>query len=511
MTSRKTLAATASALALCLGVPAQADTLQEALQSAYLENPTLAAARANLRATDEGVPIESAAGRPNVAATGTYIEFLRPSANSFFAPNRVLNGGVDLDVPLYQGGAVKNAVRAAEQRVIAGRADLRATESAIFSRAVAAYMDVLAQEAVVALSQTQVDVLDVNLQATQDRFEIGILTRTDVAQSESRLATARSDLLAARANLINARETYIAVVGEAPTDLQPPPPLPGLPTDVETAVDIALENNPDIIAARERAEAAGFDIAVAGSGRLPRLSAFAGYDYQNALGSIPATRLDPTDPTSPVIASDQLATGIQAGARLTIPLFQGGRPAALQRQAQARAGAALEQAIATERDVIADVRAAFASYRASLAIIESTQAAIDAAALSLEGVQAEQSIGNRQILDVLNAEQELRSTQVQLIRARRDAYIAGFSLLAAMGRAEARDLGLDEGVLYDPVVNYERVDNSWFDWSRDPDPVAQSTRTLDIPAQDAIIGPVEETLDTVQPATRPAPMGPDGL
>ena len=100
---------------------------------------------------------------------------------------------------------------------------------------------------------------------------------------------------------------------------------------------------------------------------------------------------------------------------------------------------------------------------------------------------------------------------MQLIRARRDAYIAGFSLLAAMGRAEARDLGLDEGVLYDPVVNYERVDNSWFDWSRDPDPVAQSTRTLDIPAQDAIIGPVEETLDTVQPATRPAPMGADGL
>ena len=511
MTPRRGLLFAVSTAALCIAAPVQADTLREALLSAYLENPTLAAARANLRATDEGVPIESAAGRPNVAATGTYIEFLRPSANSFFAPDRVLNAGVDLEVPLYQGGAVKNAVRAAEQRVVAGRADLRATESAVFTRAVAAYMDVLAQEAVVALSQTQVDVLDVNLQATQDRFQIGILTRTDVAQSESRLATARADLLAARANLINARETYIAVIGDAPDDLQPPPPLPGLPNDVETAVDIALENNPDIIAARERAEAAGYDIDVAGSGRLPRLSAFAGYDYENALGSIAGFPADPDDPNSPIVSSRQVATGIQAGARLTIPLFQGGRPAALQRQAQARAGAALEEAIGTERDVIADVRAAFASYRASLAIIEATQAAIDAAALSLEGVQAEQSIGNRQILDVLNAEQELRSTQVQLIRARRDAYIAGFNLLAAMGRAEARDLGLDEGVLYDPIVNYERVDSSWFDWARDPDPVAQSTRTLDIPAADANIGPVEDTLDTVRPATRPAPLGPDGL
>ncbi len=138
--------------------------------------------------------------------------------------------------------------------------------------------------------------------------------------------------------------------------------------------------------------------------------------------------------------------------------------------------------------MIAQVRAAYSSWQASLAIIESSQAAVSAADLSLEGVRAENSIGNRTILDVLNAEQELLNAQVELVTARRNAYVAGFSLLAAMGRAEARDLGLEsEGLLYDPQLNFERVEGKWFDWDRDPDPVPQSTRTVDIPAQDAEI------------------------
>jgi outer membrane protein len=482
------------------GSPAAATTLREALLNAYLENPTLAAARAQQRATDEGVPIESAAGRPSASATATHTEFIRQNPNAFTAPERNLNVGLDLQVPLYQGGAVRNAVRAAEQRVEAGRADLRATETGVFTRAVAAYMDVLAQQAVVALAANQVEVLATNLEATSDRFEIGILTRTDVAQSEARLAAARSDLLAARANLISAREAYISVIGEAPENLQPPPPLPGLPDTSASAVAIALDNNPDLIAARERVEAAGFDIEVAGSGRLPRLSAFVGGNYDNFFGTLggPFAEGDPNDPDDTGFL--QSATTAVAGLQLNIPLFQGGRPAALRRQAQALAGAALEQAVGIERDVIAEVRAAFATYRASLAIIAETRLAIEAAALSLEGVQAEQSIGNRQVLDVLDAEQELLSARVQLIQARRDAYVAGFNLLAAMGRAEARDLGLDgDGVLYDPVVNYERVDNSWFDWARDPDPVASAPSTRDVPAPDAELGPLGDAFELGDP------------
>lgn len=486
----KRLTVSASLIALAAtAVPAQADTLQEALTEAYLKNPTLAAARAGQRATDESVVIEKTAGRPDVAATGTYTEFL--SGASTYGPDRILTGGVDLGVPLYSGGAVKNSILAAKNRVEAGRADLRATESAIFTRVVAAYMDVLRGEALMALAINQVEVLDVNLRATSDRYEIGDLTRTDVAQSEARLALAQGDFRSAQANLIAARETYIALVGSAPDNLAPPPTLPGLPANADVAVDIALEHNPDLIAARENAEAAGHDIDVAGSGRLPRISAFAGYDYQNTLSSLRSA-----DPT---VNPPQTDTAAQAGISLRIPLFQGGLPAALERQAQARSAAALENIVATERDVISQVRSAWSSWQAAIAIIESSQSAVSAAELSLEGVRAENSIGNRTILDVLNAEQELVQSQVQLVTARRNAYVAGFSLLAAMGRAEARDLGLvEEGLLYDPVTNYERVEGKFWDWESDPDPQVQSPRTVDIPA--ATAGIPENTVSPENPA-----------
>ena len=474
------LALTASSM-LALAAPAYADTLNEALAEAYRSNPTLQAARAQLRATDENVAIEKADGRPSVTGSAALTEVLIQNSTSFFAPARSLSAGVDLGVPIYSGGAVKTSIRAAEQRVEAGRADLRGTESAIFSQVVAAYMDVLRGEALVGLSANQVQVLEVNLRATSDRFEIGDLTRTDVAQSQSRLALARGDLRSAQAGLIQARESYIQLVGSAPGELEPPPPLPNLPDDPRMAVDVALDNNPDLIAARERAQAAGYDIDVAGASRLPRLSAFAGYDYQNFLGSVPDS------PTGP---SPQTADASSAGLTLSIPIFQGGRPAALQRQAQARASAALDQVIAAERDVIAQVRASYASYSAALAIIDSSREAVAAAELSLEGVRAENSIGNRTVLDVLNAEQELLLARVDLVTARRNAYVAGFSLLAAMGRAEARDLGIEGGALYDPLANYERVSDRWSDWDRDPEPEAAGTRTVDIPAADAEVGTV---------------------
>jgi len=467
------------AACLLAAAPAAADTLQDALVQAYLTNPTLEAARATLRATDENVPIQRAAGLPSADTSGTYTEVLRQNQTSFINPDRNISVSLNLAVPIYSGGAVRNGVRAAETRVEAGRADLRGTESSLFSQVVASYMDVIANEALVGLSRNNVEVLTVNLEATSDRFQIGDLTRTDVAQSESRLALARGDLRTAEANLITARENYIALVGQAPTDLQPPPPLPGLPAQPEAAVDIALQNNPDLIAATERAEASGYDIRVAGAGRLPRVETFATGGYQNYLGSLGSV---------PGAEADQVATSAQAGLRLSLPLFQGGRVAAQQRQAQAQASSALEQAVAAERSVISQVRAAYSSWRASLAIIASSQTAVNAAELSLEGVRAENTVGNRTILDILDAQQELLSAEVQLVTARRNAYVSGFTLLAAMGLAEARDLGLGDNIpLYDPVENYERVRTIIWDWSRDPDPMTRSPRTVDIPAQDANI------------------------
>jgi len=478
---RFALGGSLAAIALTGAVHAQADTLREALANAYNTNPTLAGARADTRATDEDVPIQRAQGLPSANVTATHIEFLRQSANAFTAPERNLGVNAQLQVPIYNGGGIRNATAAAKERAAAGRAALRGTESQVFSQTVAAYMDVLRTEALATLASNQVEVLQITLEATSDRFEIGDLTRTDVAQAQSRLAVAEGNLRIAMSNLIAARETYLRLVGEAPNDLQAPPPLPGLPDTVGLAVVTALENNPDLIAARERAQAAGFDTEAAGAGRLPTLAAFANGDYSDFFGTL----------GGPISADFvQRETTANAGLRLTIPIFQGGLVAARQRQAGARETSALENVIATERSIIEQVRAAYASWQASNAVIESSQVAVESAEVGLEGVRAENSIGNRTILDVLNAEQELLQARADLVTARRNAYVAGFTLLAAMGKAEARDLNLDTGgPLYDPLVNYERVRDRIWDWDRDPEAEAKSTRTVDIPAPDATFGP----------------------
>jgi outer membrane protein len=472
---RKPRLALLFATATLLATPALADDLREALALAYQTNPTLQSARAQQRATDEGVPIARSAALPSASSTANVTEFIKQSSSNPLAPDRNLSAAVDVGMPLYSGGGIKNAVRAAETRVDAGQADLRGVESGVFADVVASYMDVILAEAVVGLNRANFQRLEVNLQATRDRFEIGDLTRTDVAQSQSRLATAKGSVRSAEARLIAARESYIQVVGKAPLDLQTPPTLPGLPASPDEAVAVALLHNPDLLAAIQRSKAAGFDVKTASAGRLPRVSVFAGADYSDALGS------------NNVPFASQSSTSAAAGVRMTLPLFQGGLPAAQRRQAQAREGATIEQEIAVERAVIASTRAAYAQWQAASDVIESSQTAVSAAELSLEGVRAENTVGNRTILDILDAENELLNAQVQLATAKRNAYVAGFNLLAAMGRAEARDLGLDGGALYDPEVNYERVRGQIWDWSNDATPKAQSTRTVDTPAQDGSI------------------------
>ncbi len=469
----------AGAASLVAG-PALADELRDALVLAYQTNPTLQSARAQQRAVDEGVPIARSAGLPSLNGTVTYTEFLKTSSNSFTSPSRAFDASSQLGVPIYTGGAVKNSVHAAETRVGAGQADLRGVESGVFSQVVAAYMDVILAQEVVKLNRANVQRLEVNLQASKDRFEIGDLTRTDVAQSQSRLSLVRGQVRSAEANLIAARERYIQVVGKAPVDLQAPPPLAGLPGSAGEAVEIALDHNPDLLAARQRSKAAGFDVRVAGAGKLPKVSVFAGAGYTDYLGTLGGSV--PGNFT-------QMSTTAQAGVRATIPIFQGGLPAAQRRAAQAREDATMETEVGVERAVVANVRSAYAQWQAAQSLIGSSQVAVDAAALSLEGVRAENTVGNRTILDILNAENELLTAQVQLATARRNAYVAGFNLLAAMGKAEARDLGLDGGALYDPQVNYERVKGKIWDWSQDPDPSTDATRTVDTVAQDGSVTP----------------------
>jgi len=469
--------------------PASADTLREALARAYASNPTLTGQRAALRATDENVPIARASGLPNVNLSGSFTENAVQASNAFFNPERSATGVAQLSVPLFQGGAVRNGVRAAESRVEAGRANLRGTEANLFTNVVGSYMNVIRDEAIVGLNTQNVRVLETNLNASRDRFQVGDLTRTDVAQSEARLALARAQLQSAQAQLVASRENYLNFVGTPPGVLDEPPTLPNLPATPDAAVTEALQSNPQILAAQKVRDASRYDVGVVRANRLPRVSAVAQGNYFNYLGSAPIS----ANGTAQANSQRTATTGLQ----LTLPLFQGGRPAAQVRQAQALQSQAIENVTAIERSVIAQARSAYAIWRSSLEVIASAETAVNANKLSLEGVRAENSVGTRTILDILNAEQELLNSQVTLVSARRDAYVAGFALLAAMGDAEARDLGLDGGALYDPTLNYRRVRHSINDFDSDPEPVPVGTSTAGSPAQNArVIRPQDPLLKT---------------
>jgi outer membrane protein len=455
--------------ATLLGGTASADTLREALNSTYRTNPTLNAQRETLKSTDATVAIARAGGRPTIIGTvGVNRNLTRSGviAQTQGGDHNIsLSGGADLSIPLYQGGSVRNAVQAAKTRVEAGRATLRAVEGDIFTEAVAAYMDVMRDRSIVELNANNVKVLDTNLEATRDRFEIGDVTRTDVAQSEARLSLGRSQLATAQGRLAGSEENYRRVIGKTPEALAPPPPLPPLPSTADEAVRIALVNNPDYIAATRQAQAAGFDVRVARAGRLPTVSGTLTGDYVNQL-------------TGGTNGLDRSGTATSVGLTGRIPLYQGGLPGARIRQSQALEGQFLELVVASERLVVSNTRSAFATYKAALEAVASNDVAVKANELALEGVRAENSVGTRTILDVLNAEQELLNSQVLLVTAKRDAYVAGFQLLNAMGQAEAADLGLDGGPLYDPLGNYRNVAADWNDWSMDRRHMPVSTRTV---------------------------------
>jgi len=455
-------------------MPAGAETLQEALAAAYRDNPTLTAARAGLRATDETVNIQKSAERPAASISSSYSEngYSRPI--SPFTADRSLSASVTASVPIYQGGRVKNGIEGAKKRVEAGEFDLRGTELDVFASVVAVYMDVIRTSSVVSLSRNNVQVLEVNLKATRDRFEVGDLTRTDVAQSEARLSLARADLMSSEAQLISARERYVELVGHEPVNLQPPPPLPGLPQNPDDAVEIALANNPDLASARKQREATGYDVKTAAGARLPTLSAFSTGSYNSDLSSTPA-------------GNQPDSRSVVVGARLTLPLYQGGAPASRVRQNKAFEQQAMERETQVERNVVSQTRSLYSSWQASNQVIASTQVAVSSNALSLQGVRAENSVGTRTILDILNAEQESFSSQVQLVTAQRNAYVAAFSLLTAMGQVTATDLGVDAGSVYDPLANYKKVRNDWSDWNDGANPAPVASRTVDSPVQNATI------------------------
>lgn len=478
--SLKFIALLAAGAAFAPGV-ASAETLREALAKAYATNPTMTGARAGQEAQDEQAAIARSRGRPSASTSGAYLEELQEFPKSIFTPTRRITGAIGVDVPLYAGGGIRAGIKAADSRVFAGQQGLRGTEADLFAAVVAAYMDVLRDQALVDLNRNQVKVLRTNLRAARDRFEVGDLTRTDVAQSQARLSRADSTLRTVEAQLIASKERYVQLVGTAPGVLDQPPPLPNLPSTVPVAVDQALSENSDLIAAKHLRAAAEQDVKVAEAARLPRITGVVDGSVSDTLGSLKSG--------IPGVRPNQQNTSVTAGVQATVPLFQGGGLGAQVRQSKSLLGQANERVIETERFVIAQTRSAYAGWRAANEVIDSSVEAVEANRLALEGVRAENSVGSRTILDILDAEQELLNSEVTLVTARRNAYVAGFQLLALMGAADAADLGLDGGPLYDPMPHYKRSKNNLWDWGSKRNPATIAPRTVDTPAQTPEIQP----------------------
>ena len=425
---------------------AEAETLKEALTAAYLNNPTLNAQRAALRSTDEAVPQALSGWRPTVTASGEYGRTSLDSQSSLSNTDTTLNPlslSLSLSQPLYRGGRTVAATESAEAQVRAGRADLHNVEQTILQQAVTAYMDVLRDMAVVRLNENNVAVLKRQLEAANDRFKVGEITRTDVAQAEARLSRARSDLIQAQGNLISSKATYERVMGRKPGDLQPPPPLPNLPKSEDEALSVAEKNNPVLIAARERELASKKDIRAASGQLLPTVSLEGAVSYSE---------------DSSTRSSETTSASIKA--RISVPLYQSGAVYSQVRQSREVNSQRKIQIDEAMRQVRAQVIQAWEALTTARSRIKANKKQVQANRIALEGVQQEALVGSRTTLDVLDAEQELLDSQVALVRAERDEYVAAYSLQSAIGLLTARNIGLNVDY-YDPEQHYRQVRDQW--------------------------------------------------
>lgn len=457
---------------IAIVAPARADTLAQALASAYETNPDIAAQRALVRQADETVP----------QALGLYA---RPTANGsasatqngldFGDTGRTYQGGAQVNVPLFRGGRTRLATSAGENRILAARARLRLTENNIVVSVVTAYADVIRYARVVGLNQNLVKVLERELQASKDRFEVGDLTRTDVAQSQARLANAQATLVSSQNQLTAARAAYMRVVGRDAVDLAPLPPLPPLPGTIGQSVDLADVNNPSLLAARFDEAAARYDVKVIEAQRLPSI---------DAAGNAGYTRYEGTQNQG--IAPGGYFTQ-SAALKATLPFYTGGYVGSQVRQAQARRSQLMEVISSSSRQATEAATNAYNALVNARAIIASSRVAIDANSLAAEGVRQENQVGTRTIIEVLNAEQELLQAQVNLATAERDEQVAGYQLLAAVGGAEAPALGV--GVTpYDATSNARRVRNAIRD-TYDADPPALPRPDPERASRTMVIGP----------------------
>jgi len=436
--------------------PVSADTIDAALVRAYQNNPQLNAQRAQVRFTDENVPQALSGYRPRVAITASagtqYTDTLSTAGGN--ANNLVKTGihgvnaprsiGATVSQTLFNGFQTANRTRVAEGQVSGAREGLRVLEQTVLLSAATIYMDYLRDSAIVEVQKSNVRVLEQTLKQTRDRFNVGEVTRTDVAQSEAQLAAGRTQLLTAESNLVTTRANFRRIIGNEPEALAPGSPVDRfLPASLPGAVDLSLTENPNVTAAMFGIDVGYLQVKVNEGALLPTVT---------LVGSVQQSY-------------EQTLTfyrqfGASAVAQLSVPVYQGGAEYALIRQSKenlAQQRLALEQVRDQTRS---NVVTAWGQLVAGKAQVASAQSQVSASEIALNGVREEAKAGQRTTLDVLNAQQALVNARVALVTAQHDRVVASYSVLNAVGRLAPQVLGLPT-TIYDPSVHYHQVRDSW--------------------------------------------------
>jgi len=425
-----------------------------ALASAYSTNPDLNQQRAGLRATDESVPQALALGRPNIVGSGQYgishryasLPGVSGSAFGGRSTNDIGNVGATITQNIFNGNQTLNSVRSAESSILSAREVLRGTEQRILQNGATAYMDVLRDTAIVALRRNNITVLVEQLRQTRYRFQLGDVTKTDVAQAESSLENARSEYFAAQANLKISIANFRQVIGHEPNQLQPAATVEKyLPANLDKAVIVAFAEHPSIQSARHAVDQAASQVKIIEGQLYPQVDFVA-----NTLKNLNVNGQK---------GYQRYATTV--GPQVTVPLYaNGGITYAQIRQAKEQVTQAQLQADLQKTQVRATLVSTWGELETARATIQSAEASVRASEIALTGVRLEAQVGQRTTLDVLNAQQTLLSMRVRLVTAQRDRVVASYAVLGAMGKLTAANLHL--GVIqYDPTVHFEQIRDKW--------------------------------------------------
>lgn len=439
----KALLSSAAGLVLLMSSGAvKAETIESALTLAYQNNPDLNAQRASVRATDELVPQARAGYLPSVSVSGN---IGKSKTNNYAGAPRETSltprsYGVTVSQNILDFGRTSNRVEAAESGVLAARAGLQSFEQQVLLQAVTQYMNVVRDGAVVKLREANIEVLKEQLRQTQDRFNVGEVTRTDVAQVEAQLAAAQADLAAARANHEYSKALYRQVIGAEPKNVTEAQPLAKkVPMSLEDAIKIGETEHPQLIAARHAVTSAEASAKAAAAELRPQVGVQGSYSRDWEQRSVGENY------------DDARVIG-----QVTMPIYEGGAIYARVRAAKETLGQKQLEADSAREQVRSGVMSAWSQFDSSKARVTSAQAQISAAEIALNGVREEAKVGQRTTLDVLIADQNLLSARVNLVTARRDWVVASYQVLSAVGRLSAARLGLKVSS-YNPESHYDAV------------------------------------------------------